>query len=89
MKKHNFSHTHVELHNDGSASIHHVHETDPKKDVKHAVADMDGVHDSFQTHLNPEEAEEKVKDAGKDPEALEEQVSPGIHQKIADIASDK
>lgn len=74
-KKHSFSHTHVELHPDGSASIHHVHDTDPTKDVHHAVEDLDGVHDSFQKHLNPE-----------DEDKLEEQVHPGIHDAIQKLA---
>jgi hypothetical protein len=57
-KKHHFSHTHTEYHHDGSATIHHVHESDPKKDVKHAVEDLDGVHDSIQDHLgSPNEGE--------------------------------
>lgn len=74
-KKHKFSHTHVELHEDGSASIHHVHEDGSHKDVKHAVGDLDGVHDSFEEHLNPEKEEE-----------LEEKVHPGIHDEIMKMA---
>jgi hypothetical protein len=59
-KHHKFSHSHIEYHHDGSATAHHVHESDPKQDVKHAVADTDGLHDSIQDHLgapNPGEAE--------------------------------
>jgi hypothetical protein len=57
-KKHKFSHSHVEHHSDGSHTVHHVHESDPKQDVKHAVADLDGMHDSMQDHLGapPESA---------------------------------
>lgn len=84
MKKHKFSHTHIELHDDGSATIHHMHESDPTKDVKHAVGDMDELHDSLQEHLNPEE--EKVEAMGKDPEVLEEKISPGIHKKVLEMA---
>jgi len=69
MRKHKFSETHIELHHDGSATVHHVHESDPSKDVKHAVGDLDGLHDSMEEHLNPEEEE-----------SLEEKVHPGIHQ---------
>ena len=59
-KKHKFSHTHIEHHHDGSATVHHVHEDGPAHDKKHAAADLDSVHDSMQDHLgapNPGEAE--------------------------------
>jgi hypothetical protein len=71
MKKQKFTDTHVDIHDDGSATIHHVHASDPNKDVKHAVANLDGVHDSMEEHLNPNEED-----------ALEEKVHPGIHQEI-------
>jgi len=86
MKKHGFHSTHIELHDDGSATIHHKHQ-DPAKDVKHAAADLDGIHDSLQEHLNPEEAEAEVSKKGLDSEAMEEAVSPGIHKKIAKMAA--
>lgn len=86
-RKHKFHETHIELHNDGSATVHHIHESgDPKQDVKHAAADLDGVHDSFQEHLNPEEIESKLEKKGVDygdMEKAEEKISPGIHQKMA------
>ena len=85
-KRHNFTHTHIELHDDGSATIHHQH-MDPSKDVKHAASDLDGIHDSLQEHLNPDEVEKKVSSKGIDPEALEEAVSPGIHEKVAKMAA--
>jgi hypothetical protein len=88
MKKHKFSSTRISLFHDGSAEVHHIHESDPKKDVRHAVSDLDGVHDSFQEHLNPEEIEDKLESEGKDPEALEEKVSPGIHQKILELGKE-
>jgi hypothetical protein len=75
MKKHGFHSTHIELHKDGSATVHHMHE-DPTKDVKHAASDLDEVHDSFQTHLNPQKEQE-----------LEEQVHPGIHHEIETLAA--
>lgn len=76
MRKHGFSHTHIDLHEDGSATIHHTHESgDPTKDIHHAVGDLDSLHDSLQDHLNQEDY--------KEAEAAEEKVSPGIHQKIA------
>lgn len=85
-KKHKFTHTHIDLHDDGSATIHHMHADGPEKDVKHAAADLDGVHDCLEDHCNPEEIEKEIKAKGKDPEALEEKVSPGIHEKIKMLA---
>jgi len=49
-KKHGFHSTHVEHHKDGSHTVHHHHEK-PEHDVKHAVADLDGLHDSMEDHL--------------------------------------
>lgn len=86
MKKHKFSETRIKIHNDGSATVHHMHETDPSQDVEHAVADTDGIHDSLQQHLNPEEAESEIKARGMDPEALEEAADPGIHDRILQAA---
>ncbi len=86
MKKHRFTHTHIDLHDDGSASIHHTHMDGPDKDAHHAVSDLDGIHDCLEDHCNPEEIEKEVKAKGKDPEALEEKVSPGIHEKVAEMA---
>lgn len=60
---HGFTHSHVENHADGSHTVHHVHEDGPHKDVKHAVSDLDSVHDSLQDHLgtpNPGEAQAQV-----------------------------
>jgi len=61
MKKHHgFTHTHIEHHSDHSATVHHVHKDGPHKDVKHAVASLDHLHDSLQDHLgqpNPGEPE--------------------------------
>lgn len=57
---HGFTHTHIEHHGDGSATIHHQHEDGAEHDVKHAATDLDGVHDSLEDHLgqpNPGEAE--------------------------------
>ena len=50
-KHHKFSHTHIEHHHDGSHTVHHQHESDSKMDKKHAVADLDEVHDSMEQHL--------------------------------------
>jgi hypothetical protein len=57
---HGFKSTHIEHHGDGSATVHHMHADGPEHDVKHAVSDLDGMHDSMQDHLgtpNPGEAE--------------------------------
>lgn len=89
MKKHSFSSTEVEHFDDGSGVVHHVHEKDPKRDVKHAFADLDELHDSMQEHLNPDEIEKKVEDAGMDPETLEEVIHPGIHAEVASLAGVK
>lgn len=73
MKRHKFSKTHIEIHDDGSATIHHVHESDPTKDFRHAVSDTDGIHASLEDHLNPDEMTE---------DQAEEQIHPGIHSEI-------
>ena len=57
---HGFTHSKIEHHADKSHTVHHVHSEGPHKDIKHAVHNLDGVHDSFQDHLgvpNPGEAE--------------------------------
>ena len=77
---HGFLHTSVEHHNDGSVTVHHVHKYGEKYDVKHAVGNLDELHDSMQEHLDPEKAEERVKKLGFDPESLEETVHPHLHE---------
>jgi hypothetical protein len=72
---HGFTHTHIDLHDDGSATVHHVHEDGPEHDKEYAVADLDGVHDGFEKHLGHTQEE-----------ALEEKVHPGIHDEIHKIA---
>lgn len=86
MKKHKFSDTHVDIHHDGSATIRHIHESDPSQNVEHAVPDLDGIHDSFEEHLNPEKIEAEIAASGRDPEELEEKVHPGIHDAISRLA---
>jgi hypothetical protein len=57
---HGFHSTHIEHHADGSHTIHHMHEAGAEHDVKHAVANLDGAHDSMEDNLgspNPGEAE--------------------------------
>lgn len=73
MKKHPYSNTHIEHHKDGSHTVHHVHEHDSKKDVKHAVADLDGAHDSMEEHLGePNEGEAQA------PAAAAPAAAPGM-----------
>jgi hypothetical protein len=60
MKKHKFSHTIVEHHEDGSHTVHHVHEkhkhvdTTPKRDgdVKGAAGDHDALMDHIMDHTS-------------------------------------
>jgi hypothetical protein len=66
-KHHGFTHSHIEHHKDGSHTVHHIHEEGPHKDIKHAVADLDGVHDSMEDHVgtpNPGEAAADTGDHG-------------------------
>ena len=88
--KHKFLSTHIEHHDDGSATVHHIHESgDLMKDVKHAAANLDEVHDSLEENLrDPEEIEKKVEEKGIDPEKLEEAISPGIHKKMEEVLED-
>jgi hypothetical protein len=60
---HKFTHTHIEHHKDGSATVHHKHAEGEHKDVKHAVSDLDGIHDSLEDHLgqpNPGEGQDEM-----------------------------
>lgn len=96
-KRHKFTHTHIELHDDGSATIHHVHADGPHKDIKYAAGDLDEVHDGIQKNLNPEEEErleekihpglhqEALKKTGRE-EELEEEAHPGIHGEVEKMA---
>ena len=65
MKKHKFTHTHIEHHNDGSHTVHHVHQDGPHKDVKGAVADHDGMMDHMMDHTGMPNAGEGQDEAGK------------------------
>lgn len=65
MKKHHFSHTNVEHHKDGSHTVHHHHESDPSKDVKHATPDHDGMMDSMMANTSSPNPGEAQADAGQ------------------------
>jgi hypothetical protein len=63
---HGYRHTHIEHHDDGSHTVEHHHE-DGASHVKHAVGNLDEVHDSMQDHLgapNPGEAEAEAGQGG-------------------------
>jgi hypothetical protein len=77
MKKHSYSHTHIEHHKDGSHTVHHVHESDSKKDVKHAVPDLDGAHDSMEEHLGEPNMGEQAAPAAAAPGAPGGAPAPG------------
>lgn len=74
---HGFTHTEVELHHDGSATIEHHHEKGPEHNVKYAVPDLDSIHDGFEEHLRPSESE--------DEEKAEEEIHPGIHEEVKKV----
>lgn len=59
-RKHSYSHSHIEHHKDGSMTVHHQHESDASKDVKHAVPDIDALHDSIEQHLGEPNADEQM-----------------------------
>jgi hypothetical protein len=61
---HGYKHTHIEHHKDGSHTVHHAHEDGAASDKKHAVSDLDGVHDSMQDHLGTPNPGEAGADAG-------------------------
>lgn len=66
MKKHGYSHTHIEHHDDGSHTVEHHHK-DGKSHKKYAVHSLDHVHDGMQENLgmpNPGEAQADAGDHG-------------------------
>lgn len=66
MKKHHhFSDTHIQHHADGSHTIHHKHESDSSKDVKHAVGDHDSMMDSHMQNTAPPSADMAAADQGQ------------------------
>lgn len=77
-KGHKFHHTRIEHHKDDSHTIHHQHEEGPHKDVKHAVGDIDGLHDSIEENLGTPNEGEAQADAG-------DHGIPAEHAEPADI----
>lgn len=59
-KHHKFSSTHIEHHEDGSHTVHHIHKDGSAHDKKYAAADHDSMLDGMMDHTsepNPGEAE--------------------------------
>lgn len=77
MKKHKFTHSHVEHHKDGSHTVHHVHEDGPHKDVKGAAADHDAMMDHMMDHTSGPNPGEGM-DANNAPMAGAGAPPPGI-----------
>lgn len=63
--KHEFSHSTIRHFKDGSHSLHHHHESDKTKDVKHAVATDDAMHDSLHQHVGIPNSGEAQANAGQ------------------------
>ena len=63
----------IDHHDDGSATCSYEHE-DKQKSVRHAVADLDAIHDSLEDYLREHEQEDDA----------EEKIHPGIHDEIKD-----
>ena len=71
-KKHPYTHSHVEHHEDGSHTVHHVHKDGPHKDHKSAVGDHDSLMDNMMDNTsapNPGEPEQAAPGAGAPPAA--------------------
>lgn len=87
MRKHNFSHTVVEHHADGSHTIHHinakhghVHDVPLRDgDVRGAAGDHDSMMDHMMDHTSEANNGE---DHDENEEALEEALHPGIHKEV-------
>lgn len=78
---HGFTHTEIEIHDDGSATMEHHHEKGAEHNKKYAKPDLDGIHDGLEEHLRVDPDEMKEKE-----DELEEKVHPGIHEEIKKIA---
>jgi hypothetical protein len=65
MKKHKYTHSHIEHHKDGSHTVHHVHEDGPHKDVKYAASGHDEMIDGLMDHTSEPNPGEEQDEAGK------------------------
>ena len=68
-KHHKYTHTHVEHHEDGSHTVHHVHSDGPHKDSKYAAAGHDEMIDGIMDHTSAPNPEEEVEAAVAAPAA--------------------
>ena len=66
-------HTYLEIehHDDGSGTLSYTH-SDPARCLRHAVADLDAIHDSLEEYLREHEEEEEK----------EEEIHPGLHKEL-------
>lgn len=87
MRKHKFSHTVVEHHEDGTHTIHHINaqhghvHSVPLRDgdVRGAAGDHDGMMDHIMDHTSePNDGEGH----DENEEAIEEGIHPGIHKMV-------
>ena len=62
--KHGFHTSHVTHHSDNSHTIHHMHSEGSHKDVKHAVGNLDALHDSLEDHIGAPNEQEGAANAG-------------------------
>lgn len=63
MKKHHYTHTTIEHHDDGSHTMTHHHK-DGKSHKKYAVHSLDHAHDAMQANLGTPNPGEAAADAG-------------------------
>lgn len=75
---HGITDIHFDHHDDGTHTIHYHHEGGKVK--SHAVMDLDGLHDSLESHLRMPQAKE---------DQLEEKIHPGIHGEVQKLADKK
>ena len=73
-KKHPYKHSHISHHADGSATVKHEHE-DGVSHSEHAVENIDGIHDSLESHLG--EPNEGEGETAATPGAAPAAVTPG------------
>lgn len=84
---HGFTHTEIELHHDGSATVEHHHEKGADHNMKYAVSDLDCMHDGLEDHLRVADPEDGDDDSEE--EKAEEKVHPGIHKEIEKVVEGK
>ncbi|HXQ35115.1 MAG TPA: hypothetical protein VN843_13960 [Anaerolineales bacterium] len=78
---HGFTHTEIEIHNDGSATMEHHHEKGADFNKRYSKPDLDGIHDGLEENLRVDPDKED-----EDEEKAEEEIHPGIHEQVEKIA---